>query len=70
MDRETFNVTNPVVLYNSTKQFSLTTNTTLLILITISHINKVTHFNKSWSLPGHPESHKSGNMTMRKTYVK
>jgi len=56
MYRDIFNVTNPVVLYNSTNKFSFTTNTTLFTLIMISHINKTTLLNQSWSHPGQPES--------------
>jgi hypothetical protein len=64
--RDRFNVTNTAVLCNSTKKSSFTTNTTLFILIPISHINKTICFKQSWSVPGHPVSLQSGNITMHK----
>ena len=71
MCSDTFNVTNPVVLYNSTTTFSFTANTILFILIIIiRHINKTTRLNQLWSPPGQPESQKSGNMAMYETCVK
>jgi hypothetical protein len=51
-----FNVKHPVVLSNTTKKFLFTVNTTLLLLMFISHINKATYFNQPGLSSGHPVS--------------
>jgi len=46
----------PVVLFKTTKNHVFTFNTTLVILILISHINEAALFKQSWSPSGHPVS--------------